>query len=160
MCVCNLVFGIPLHAARRAMAAAPPLPKQSVVAVLHITFFPGTRPALPVIVGPPTCTGLCYQFIYPAACARMATSTSVITILSKLLLVVAAEDEAGRGRTGHEAGGDFGPRLGEARDGTRQDAGRGEGQCEARDKTRQETARRSLIPNGEDSSELASTYIL
>ena len=27
-CVCNLVFAIPLHAARRAMAAAEPLPKQ------------------------------------------------------------------------------------------------------------------------------------
>ena len=26
--VCNVVFAIPLHAARRAMAAAPPLPKQ------------------------------------------------------------------------------------------------------------------------------------
>ena len=37
VCVCNLVFGIPLHAARRAMATAPPLPKQSAVAVLYIT---------------------------------------------------------------------------------------------------------------------------
>ena len=30
-------ISIPLHAARRAMAAAPPLPNKSAVAVLHIT---------------------------------------------------------------------------------------------------------------------------
>ena len=35
------------------MAAAPPLPKQSVVAV-YIYRFPGTRPVLPIIVWPPT----------------------------------------------------------------------------------------------------------
>ena len=45
VCVCNLVFAIPLHAARRAMAAA---------VGFCISVFPGYRPTEPVIVGPPT----------------------------------------------------------------------------------------------------------
>ena len=36
------------------MVAAPPLPKQSAVAVFTNSPFHGARPALPVIVGPPT----------------------------------------------------------------------------------------------------------
>ena len=46
-------FQHPLHAARRAMAAAEPLPKTAVVAFTY-NRFPGDRPALPVIVVPPT----------------------------------------------------------------------------------------------------------
>ena len=36
--MCYLLFAIPLHAARRAMAAAEPLPKQRRWAFLHIHF--------------------------------------------------------------------------------------------------------------------------
>ena len=50
---CCLLFGIPLHAARRAMTAAPSLPEQRRWA-FYISHFPGHRPTESVIVGPPT----------------------------------------------------------------------------------------------------------
>ena len=53
--VCYLVFIIPLHAARGAMAAG--------VGFLCSPFFPGARPTEPVIVGPPTT--ICLPVVTP-----------------------------------------------------------------------------------------------
>ena len=50
--VCQLVFVVLAHAARRAMAAAEPLPKQRWRAFTGISLS-RPRPALPILVGPP-----------------------------------------------------------------------------------------------------------
>ena len=55
MSVCNLVFGIPLHAGRRPMAAAPPLPKQRWWAIYITVPLATGRPSRPPTPGGVVC---------------------------------------------------------------------------------------------------------